>query len=67
MRPCFPSFVSENGRFLFGKGKLSLLCPFILDTDLNRGVVIFYFLFFAELLCRNYRAYKSVKLAPSNG
>lgn len=45
MRPCFPSFVSENGRFLFGKGKLSLLCPFILDTDLNRGVVIIFFFF----------------------
>lgn len=53
MRPCFPSFVSENGRFLFGKGKLSLLCPFILDTDLNRGVVIFYFFlqnFYAETI-----------------
>lgn len=53
MRPCFPSFVSENGRFLFGKGKLSLLCPFILDTDLNRGVVIFIFFlqnFYAETI-----------------
>lgn len=52
MRPCFPSFVSENGRFLFGKGKLSLLCPFILDTDLNRVVIFFFFLqnFYAETI-----------------